>query len=84
MKQKNYRSYFAFSQIRLVEGKIVPAMLLPLETNRHSSLAFPKFNNELSFWHQRKKHHWSYFAIALGETDCLHWSDDKDDALGLV
>jgi len=31
MRQKNYWSYFAFSQIRLVEGKIVPAVLLPNE-----------------------------------------------------
>jgi len=31
MRQKNYRSYFALSQIRLVEGKIVPAVLLPHE-----------------------------------------------------
>jgi len=29
MRQKKYWSYFAFSQIRLVEGKIVPAVLLP-------------------------------------------------------
>jgi len=28
---KNYWSYFAFIQIRLVEGKIVPAVLLPHE-----------------------------------------------------
>jgi len=32
MRQKNYWSYFAFSQTRLVEGKIVPAELLPHET----------------------------------------------------
>jgi len=31
MKQKHYWSYFAFSQIQLVEGKIVPAVLLPHE-----------------------------------------------------
>ena len=84
MGQRNYWNYFAFSQIRLVEGKIVPAMLLPHDANRHSSLAFPKFNNELSIWGQRKKHHWSYFAITLGESDCLHWSNDNDDTLGLV
>jgi len=31
MRQKNYWSYFAFSHIRSVEGKIVPAVLLPHE-----------------------------------------------------
>jgi len=30
---------------------------------RHSLLAFPKFNDEVLFWHQREKHYWSYFAI---------------------
>jgi len=30
-RQNNYSSYFSFSQIRLVERKIVPAMLLPHE-----------------------------------------------------
>jgi len=31
MRQKNYWSYFAFSQIGLVESKIGPAVLLPFE-----------------------------------------------------
>jgi len=31
MRQNNYWSYFAFGQIRLVEDKIVPALLLPHE-----------------------------------------------------
>jgi len=31
MRQKNYWSYFAFSQIRLDESKIGPAVLLPYE-----------------------------------------------------
>jgi len=31
MRQKNYWSYFAFSQIQLVETKILPAVLLPQE-----------------------------------------------------
>jgi len=31
MRQKNYWSYFAFSQIQLVEGAIVLAVLLPHE-----------------------------------------------------
>jgi len=64
MKQKNYWSYFSFSQIRLVEGKIVPAVVFCLmRQNRHSLLAFPKFNKDVSTWHLREKHCWSYFSI---------------------
>ena len=64
MRRKNYWSYFAFSQMRLFEGKIVPPELLPHEAkNRHSLLAFPKFNKEVSYRHKREKHCWSYFAI---------------------
>ena len=35
----------------------------PMRQNRHSLLAFPKFNKEVSIWHQKEKHCWSYFAI---------------------
>jgi len=48
MRQKNYWSYFAFSQIRLVEGKIVPAVFCLMRQNRHSLFAFPKFKKKLS------------------------------------
>jgi len=34
-----------------------------MRQNRHSLLAFPKFNKEVSVWHQREMHCWSYFAI---------------------
>jgi len=34
MKQKNYWSYFAFPKTRLVEGKIVQALLLPHEAKQ--------------------------------------------------
>jgi len=40
MRQKNYWSYFAFIQIRLVESKIVPAELLLNEAKRQSSLSY--------------------------------------------
>jgi len=39
MRQKNYWSYFVYSQIRLVEGKLVPAVLLPHEVTRDVVLA---------------------------------------------
>jgi len=47
--------------MRLVEGEIVPAVLL--RQNRHSLLAFPKLNKEMSNWHHKEKHCWNYFAI---------------------
>jgi len=34
-----------------------------MRQKRHSLLAFPKFNKEVSFKLQREKHCWSYFAI---------------------
>jgi len=34
MGQKTYWSYFAFSQMRLVEGKIGPVVLLPHEAKQ--------------------------------------------------
>ena len=52
-----------------------------MKQNRHSVLAFPKFNKEMSIWHQSKKHFWSYFAIGRIR---LHWSSEKDDTLGLA
>jgi len=48
MKQKHCWSYFAFNQIQYFEGKIVPIMLFLMRQNRHSLLAFPKFNKVLS------------------------------------
>jgi len=63
MRQKNYWSYFALSQMWLVEGKIVPAVLLPHEEKSTQLLAFTKFNKDVSIWHQEEKHCWTYFAI---------------------
>jgi len=34
-----------------------------MRQNRHSLLAFPKFDKEVSIWHQKEMHCWSYFAI---------------------
>jgi len=63
MRQKNYWSYFAFSQIRLIEGKIVQQCICLMKQNSHRLLAFPKFNKETSIRHQRETHCCSYFAI---------------------
>jgi len=48
MRQNHYWNLFAFSQMLLVEGKIVPAVLLPHEENRHNLLAFPKHKKAVS------------------------------------
>jgi len=56
MRQNNYWSYFAFSQIQLTEGKIVQQCFSFMRQNSHSLLAFPKFNKEVSISHQREKH----------------------------
>jgi len=69
MRQKNYWSYFAFSQVRLVEGKIVPVVFYHMRQNRHSLLAFPKFDKEVSIWHQKEMHCLGYFAIR--RVNCL-------------
>jgi len=37
----------------LAEGKIVPAVHCLMRQNRHSLLELPKFNKEVSIWHQR-------------------------------
>jgi len=42
MRQNNYWNYFAFSQLRLLEGKIVPAMLLPHEAKQARAFAISK------------------------------------------
>ena len=48
MRQKHCLSYFAFSQIQLLEGKIVPSVLWHMRQNRHSFLALQKFNMAVS------------------------------------
>jgi len=82
MREKNYWSYFAFSQIQLVAGKILPAVLLPHGQNIHSLLAFPNFNKEVSIRHQRQSTVGD--ILPLGESNCLDWSSYKGDTLGLA
>ena len=53
MRQKNYWSHFAVSQIRLVESKIVPAVLLPHEVKETQPFGIKNFHKEVSIWHQR-------------------------------
>jgi len=47
----------------LVEGKIVPAVLLPHEAKATQPFGISKISKEVSISHQREKHCWSYFAI---------------------
>jgi len=42
MRQKNCWSYFSFSQIRLVDGKIVPEVLLPHEAEQTQPFGISK------------------------------------------
>jgi len=42
MRQKNYWIYFAFTQIRLVEGKLVQAVLLPHEAKHTQPFGISK------------------------------------------
>jgi len=43
-------------------------------------LAFPKFNKELSIRGKST----AGVILPLGESDCLDWSNDKDDRRGLA
>ena len=71
MRQKNYWSYFAFSQTRLVEGKIDTAFW-----------HFQNLTRKCLFGIRGKST--AGVILPLGESDWLDWSSDKDDALGLV
>jgi len=53
-----------------------------MRQNRHSLLAFPKFNEEVSIRLQRENI--AGVILPLGGSDCLDWSSDKDDKLGLA
>jgi len=46
-----------------LKGKYFQQCFCLMRQNRHSFSAFPKFNKEMSIWHQKEKHCWSYFAI---------------------
>jgi len=54
-----------------------------MRENRHSLLAFPKFNKELCLLDIRGKSS-SGVILPLGESYCLDWSSDKDDTLVLA
>jgi len=43
MRKKNYSSYFEIRQLRLVEGKIVPAVPLPHEAKETQPFRISKF-----------------------------------------
>jgi len=51
-----------------------------MRQNRHSFLAFPKFNNEVSIRGKST----AGVILALGESNCLDRSSDEDDTLGLA
>jgi len=55
----------------LVEGKIVPAVVLPHEANWMQPFGI-------------RGKRTAGVVLALGESDCLDWASDKDDTLGLA
>jgi len=48
-----------------LKAKLFQRCFCLLRQNRHSILAFLKFNNELSIWHQRDSTAWGYFVIKI-------------------
>jgi len=46
-----------------LKAKLFQQCFCVMRQNRHSLLAFAKFNKEVSIWHQKEKHCWSSFAI---------------------
>jgi len=67
MRQKNIWGYFAFSQMRLVEG--------------HSLLAFQNLTRKCLLGIRGKST--AGVILPLGEFDCLDWSSEKDDTPGI-
>jgi len=55
MRQKNYWSYFALRQIRLVEGKIAPAVLLPREAKQTQPFGIAKISEGSVYWVSEEK-----------------------------
>jgi len=49
-----------------------------MRQNRHNLLAFPMFNKAMSILSHEAKALLKLF-LPLGESDCLDWSNDKDD-----
>ena len=66
-----------------LKAKYFQQCFCPMRQNRHSLLAFPKFNKEVSTRHQREKYFWSYSAISrIRLLGLLKWQ--MDIILGLA
>jgi len=52
-----------------------------MRQNRHCHLAFSKFKKDLF---GIKEKNTAGVILPLGESDCLDWSSDMDDTLGLA
>jgi len=63
MRQKHFWSYFASSQIRLVESKIV-TFASQGKIDR-ASWHFQNSTRQCLFCHQSQRRCWSYFAIKI-------------------
>jgi len=83
MKRKHYWSYFAIIQIRLVEGKIVLAVLLPHEAKEPQPFChFQNLTRKCLLGIRGKST--ARVIWPLGESDCFDWSSDKDNIHGLA
>ena len=73
MKHKHYWSYFACNQMRLVEGEIATAVLLPREAKYTTVFSHVQnLTRQCLFCHQRQ-------ILPLGQPNWLNCSHYKDD-----
>jgi len=62
MRQKNYSRYFAFLQLGLVEGKILPAVPLSHEAKQTQPFSISKIEQK-NFYYASEAKALSYFAV---------------------
>jgi len=72
MRQRTTGDILPLAKHNWLKAKYFQQCFCLVRQNRHSLLAFTKFNKEVSIRHQRQKHCWSYFAVR------------RDRLLGLV
>jgi len=63
MRQKNYWSYLPLATYDWLKAKYFQQCFCLMRQNRHSLLAFPKFNKDVPIRQQGQKHCWSYFVV---------------------
>jgi len=61
--KRTTRAILPLTKYDWLKAKYFQQCLYLMRQNRHSLLAFPKFNKEGYIRHQRQKHCWRYFAV---------------------